>query len=89
MAEFLLAAAGFVLLTAGLGLVPILRGPRGVDRLMAAQFLGTGGVAILLLVGAATGLPGVVDVCVVLALLAAFVSAAFVRAWERRAGEDA
>ncbi len=88
MSGFLLAAAGFVLLMVALGLVPVLRGPRGVDRLMAAQLVGTGGIAILLLIAAASGLPGVVDTCVVLALLAAFVSVAFVRAWERRAGDE-
>ncbi len=86
MTDFLLAAAGFVLLMVALGLVPVLRGPRGVDRLMAVQLVGTGGIAILLLLDAAIGLPGLIDICVVLALLAAFVAAAFVRAGEPRAG---
>jgi multicomponent Na+:H+ antiporter subunit F len=81
---FLLAAAGFVLLTTGIGLVSILRRPRGVDLLMPAQLLGTGGIAVLLLLAAGTHLPGVLDVCLVLALLAACVSAAFVKAWGAR-----
>jgi multicomponent Na+:H+ antiporter subunit F len=47
MAEFLLAAAALVLLTVALGLARILIGPATVDRMMAAQLLGTGGIAVL------------------------------------------
>jgi len=79
MAEFLLAAAGFLLLTVGLGLVRIVRGPADADRMMSAQLLGTGGVAVLLLVGAAEVVPAAVDVALTLALLAAFASVAFVK----------
>ena len=57
MAEFLLAAAGFVLAMVALGLLRILRGPGDAERMMAAQLLGTGGIASLLLLGAATGVP--------------------------------
>lgn len=78
MAEFLLAAAAFVLATVALGLVRIVRGPGDADRMMAAQLLGTGGVAALLLVAAATATPAVVDVALTLALVSAFASAAFV-----------
>ena len=53
MADFLLAAAGFVLAMVALGLVRILRGPGDADRIMAAQLLGTGGIAALLLLGKA------------------------------------
>jgi multicomponent Na+:H+ antiporter subunit F len=77
MSGFLLAAAGFVLATVALGLVRILRGPGDADRMMAAQLLGTGGVAVLLLLGAVTGESGVVDVALTLALLAAFASITF------------
>ena len=55
MAEFLLGAAGFVLAMVALGLVRILRGPGDADRMMAAQLLGSGGIATLLLGGAAIG----------------------------------
>ena len=78
MTEFLLAAAGLVLLTVAMGLVRILGGPGNVDRTMAAQLLGTGGIAALLLVAAATGVRGAEDVALGLALLAAFASVAFV-----------
>jgi len=80
MADFLLAASGFVLLMVAVGLARILRGPGDADRMMAAQLLGTGGIAALLLLGAATSEDAVVDVALTLALLAAFASIAFVKA---------
>jgi multicomponent Na+:H+ antiporter subunit F len=78
MTEFLLAAASFVLAMVALGLVRILRGPAVADRIMAAQLLGTGGIATLLLIAAATVVPAATDVALSLALLAAFASVAFV-----------
>ena len=78
MVEFLFAAASFVLAMVALGLVRILRGPAVADRIMAAQLLGTGGIATLLLIAAATGVPAATDVALSLALLAAFASVAFV-----------
>lgn len=78
MTDFLLATAGAILFTVAVGLVRILGGPGDADRMMAAQLLGTGGIASLLLVAAATGARGVEDVALGLALLAAFASTAFV-----------
>jgi multicomponent Na+:H+ antiporter subunit F len=89
MAEYLLLASGFVLATVALGLVRILRGPSTADRLMAVQLLGTGGIAALLLLGAATGAAAVVDVALTMALLAAFASFAFVKAAGDAARQDA
>jgi multicomponent Na+:H+ antiporter subunit F len=80
MAEFLQGASVFVLAMVALGLVRILRGPNDADRMMAAQLLGTGGIAALLLLGAASGAGAVVDVALTLALLAAFATIAFVKA---------
>ena len=79
MDDFLLAAAGFVLAMAAIGLLRLLMGPGDADRIMAAQLLGTSGVAVLLLLGKATGAPALIDVALLLALLAAFVTAAFVK----------
>jgi len=45
--------------------------------MMAAQLLGTGGIAALLLLGAASGVDAIVDVALTLALLAAFATIAF------------
>jgi multicomponent Na+:H+ antiporter subunit F len=78
MVEFLFATASFVLVMVALGLVRILRGPSIADRIMAAQLLSTGGIATLLLIAAATGVPAVTDVALLLALLAAFASVVFV-----------
>ena len=78
MADFLLAAAAFVLAMVALGLVRVKRGPGYADRMMAAQLLGSGSIGVLLLFSAATGDESVVDVALTLALLAAFASLAFV-----------
>lgn len=78
MIAFLLATAAFVLVTVALGLIRLLRGPGDADRMLAAQLLGTGGVAALLLLGVATGAPALGDLALALALLAAFASVAFV-----------
>ena len=79
MNAFLMAAAGAVLVTVVVGMVRILRGPGDADRVMAAQLLGTGGVAALLLAGIARDRAATVDVALTLALLAAFASIAFVK----------
>ena len=79
MKELLLAAAAAVLITVALGMVRILRGPGAADRVMAAQLLGTGGVAALLLSGVARGRPASIDLALTLAVLAAFASIAFVK----------
>lgn len=79
MAEFLQGASVFVLAMVALGLARILRGPNDADRMMAAQLLGTGGIAALLLLGAAAGMDAIVDVALTLALLAAFATIAFVK----------
>lgn len=80
MAEFLSAAAAFIVAMVALGLVRVLRGPSDADRMMAAQLLGTGGIAAVLLVGVAAGEAAAVDVALTLALLAAFATFAFVKA---------
>lgn len=89
MSEFLLAAAGFVMAMMALGLLRIARGPAEADRMMAAQLLGTGGIATLLLLAEATGISAITDVALALALVAAFASAAFVRSgpWTKAAAD--
>ncbi len=86
MPEFLIGACGFILAMVALGLVRILRGPGNPDRMMAAQLLGTGGIAAVLLLGAATGESATIDVALTLALLAAFAAFAFVKAESTPAG---
>ena len=89
MAEFMLAAAGFVLAAEAVGLIRILKGPGNADRVMATQLLGTGGIAALLLLAKAMSVPAAVDVALILALLAAFVSVAFVKGAGRSQGDRA
>lgn len=79
MTDFYFAIATFILAMVALGLLRIVRGPAVADRMMAAQLLGSGGVAISLLLAVATANPSIVDVALLLALLAAFASVAFVR----------
>lgn len=79
MSMFLICAAGFILLTVAVGLVRVLRGPTAADRMMAAQLLGTGGIAGMLLLAKAMAVPAVVDVALVLAVVAGFVGIAFTR----------
>ena len=79
MTEFLTAALGFILALLALGLVRVLRGPSDADRMMAAQLIGTAGVAALLLLGTLSGVPAAADVALTLALLATFASIAFVK----------
>ena len=77
--EFLVACAGFIMITVIVGLARILYGPGDADRIMAAQLLGTGGITTLLLAGIARDNPAVIDVALTLAMLAAFASIAFVK----------
>jgi multicomponent Na+:H+ antiporter subunit F len=78
MADFLFGAAAFVLLVVAVGMIRILRGPGDAERMMAAQLLGSGGIAALLL-SASNGTSAVTDVALILALLAAFASIMFVK----------
>ncbi len=85
MPEMLLAIALVLLLTMSVGLVRVVIGPTPPDRMMAAQLLGTSGIATLLLLSQALGVPALLDVALIFALLAAVSVAAFTR---RRAGAD-
>lgn len=89
MTEFLFGAASFVLLAVALGLARILRGPGDADRVMAVQLLGSGGIAVLLLAGVASGEGAIADVALILALLAAFATIAFVKLMTATAPDDA
>jgi multicomponent Na+:H+ antiporter subunit F len=86
MTSFYFAAALFILLSLAGGLVRIFRGPGSADRLMAAQLIGSAGVAVLLLLAAAMAQPAVIDVALMLAILAVFASVGFVN-W-RSTGND-
>lgn len=82
MTGWLTLVAALLLLSLAGALWRVWRGPGAADRMMAAQLVGTGGVAVVLLL-AATGGWAAIDVALVLALLAAFAAVAFVKAASR------
>jgi len=82
MSEFLLMAACIILALVALSLLLILRGPANVDRMMAAQIMSTGGIAIVLLIGIASAQSMMINVALTLAILSAFAGLAFVNAGE-------
>lgn len=87
MNAFLLSCAVVIILAVALGLARVFRGPGEIDALMATQLLGSGGIGALLLVSNATEVPGVADVALGLALLAAFATISFVNALETDGAE--
>ena len=86
MTQFLFAAAIFILLMVAAGLARILWGPANADRLMAAQLVGSGGVAVLVLLAVAEDMHAIIDVALMLAILAVFASVGFVN-WASEAEE--
>lgn len=88
MTEFLIAALGLTLAMLVLGLLRLLHGPGDADRIMAAQLIGTLGIAALLLVGTVSEAPATVDVALTIAVLVTFVSIAFVKKGAARLEAD-
>lgn len=74
----LVLLACVVLVSMLVALLRVVRGPGASDRMAAALLLGTGGVALLLLLAQAYGAPALRDTALVLALLAAVTAIAFV-----------
>lgn len=68
-----------VILSLGAALWRVWRGPARADRMMAAQLIGTGGVALLVLLAPLQDW-AVLDVALALALLAALAAVGFVKA---------
>lgn len=85
MPAIFLALALVLLITMAAGLIRVMIGPTAADRMMAAQLLGTSGIGVLALLAPALGVPALIDVGLIFALLAAVSVAAFTR---RRAGQD-
>jgi multicomponent Na+:H+ antiporter subunit F len=79
MKEFYLILAAFLMLNIAAGLIRVLRGPTAADRMLAAQLFGTAGVALTLLLAEVQAEAALRDVALVLALLAALATVAFVR----------
>ncbi|MFA7441597.1 MAG: monovalent cation/H+ antiporter complex subunit F [Sphingomonadaceae bacterium] len=79
MAEFHYFAALAILASTAISLWRTLKGPTRADRMMGTLLVGTGGVAILVLLFLIHGQSGVLDVALLLALLAAFAAVGFVK----------
>lgn len=71
--------AALLLLSVFAGMWRVLRGPTRADRLLAVQLFGTTGTAILLILAEHQNQPALRDAALVLALLAAVLSAALVQ----------
>ncbi len=75
----MLLLAVLLLVSIAAGVWRVLRGPTRADRMLAVQLFGTTGAAILLLLAQGQGQPALIDAALVLAVLAAVVSAALVQ----------
>ncbi len=79
MNQFALGMALFLLLNMAAGFVRLWRGPSAPDRMLTTLLFGTTGTAVLLLLAQGLAAPVLRDVALVLALLAAISTIAFVR----------
>jgi multicomponent Na+:H+ antiporter subunit F len=75
----MLLLAALLLVSIAAGVWRVLRGPTRADRMLAVQLFGTTGAAIMLLLAQDQGQPALIDAALVLAVLAAVVSAALVQ----------
>lgn len=76
--------AAVLLLSIAAGLWRVLKGATRADRMLAVQLFGTTGAAILLLLAQGEDQPALIEAALVLAVLAAVVSAALVQLLRRR-----
>lgn len=76
--------ATLLLLSIAAGLWRLVRGPTRADRLLTVQLFGTTGAAVLLVLAHAQDQPALIEAALVLAVLAAVVSAALVQLMRRR-----
>ena len=79
MSDVFMLAAVLLLATLCVALLRALRGPGRIDRIMAAQLVGTGGVGVALVLGAARNDPSMLDAALIGTLLASVAVSAYVR----------
>jgi multicomponent Na+:H+ antiporter subunit F len=89
VADILVGAALFVLVVTALGMFKALRSELAIERMMAVQLLGTGGSAVVLLLGTAQRSEAMSDVALLLMLFSAFACAAFTLDWASPEAGDA
>jgi multicomponent Na+:H+ antiporter subunit F len=78
VSTLLTAAALFLLLNLGAGLLRVLKGPTRADRMLAVLLFGSTTVALLLILAELQQMPALRDVALLFVLLAAIISVAFV-----------
>ena len=83
MTTILLAFVISLILCLVLGLVRVALGPSTEDSMLAMQLISTTGVGFLVLMAEVSGRYALVDVALVLALLTALATIAFVRTGEK------
>lgn len=88
MSVLLAACAVFLLLNLGAGMLRVLKGPTRADRMLAALLFGSTTVALLLILAELQAMPALRDVALLIVLLAAIISVAFV-ALPQTSNEDA
>lgn len=79
MSAWLAAGAAAIVASLVVALVRVGVGPTPFDRMLAAQIVGSGGVAVLALLAFVLETPALLDAALALALLAAVAAVAFVR----------
>jgi multicomponent Na+:H+ antiporter subunit F len=77
MIPFIVAIS--LMLTLFLAFVRVFRGPSAEDRLLGIQSFSTIGTAIIILLSQSTGVAGLLDVALILAMLAAVTVITFTR----------
>lgn len=88
MSALLAASAVFLLLNLGAGMLRVLKGPTRADRMLALLLFGSTTVALLLILAELQQMPALRDVALLIVLLAAIISVAFV-ALPKASNEDA
>lgn len=88
MSVLLAASAVFLLLNLGAGMLRVLKGPTRADRMLALLLFGSTTVALLLILAELQEMSALRDVALLIVLLAAIISVAFV-ALPTASNEDA
>jgi multicomponent Na+:H+ antiporter subunit F len=86
--DFLHASALVILLAIGVSLFRVYVGPSRADRIMGVQLVGTSAVALLVLLSMMHPQPGILDLALLLALLAAFSAIGFIKSASRDGAGD-
>lgn len=79
MSIYLSMVVGLMLIILLVGLVRVVRGPSGADRMLATQLFGTAGVATLMLLAITQQQSALLNTALVLALLAPLSLITFVQ----------